>query len=98
MENNDLNLSYKKLITSIPKNNYKKSQKDLIEKGLKEWRWRFIKINDKMTVEISYLEPKDKKRYYLSKNNEWVERTVNSKYDNYVVKQYFCYSEKKIDK
>lgn len=58
-----------------------------------EWRWRFLKFDDKHVVEISYKLPDLTKRMYFNKNEEWVIREVPSDYDIYVYDQYFYYTD-----
>jgi hypothetical protein len=59
-----------------------------------EWRWRFLQLpKDRLIVEISYLNSDgDNKRIYFNKSGNWVNRIIDPIYDNYVVKQYFYYS------
>ena len=86
-------LSYNNIVKSIPTNSYKSEQKELLKKGLKEWRWRFIKLDRHMKVEISCNEI-NKHRLYLLDNGDWVKRKISDIYDDFVVKQYYYYSRK----
>jgi len=77
----------------IPDNNFLKP--DIIKRNesTKEWRWRIIIIKHKSYAEISYYETKTKKRFYMSgKTNKWEEQEVNPLFDEYVKKEYYCYT------
>jgi hypothetical protein len=58
-----------------------------------EWRWRFLEIDKKKKVEISYLKYDSDQRVYYNYNGEWVPRTVDPIYDTYVIEQYYYYSD-----
>lgn len=77
----------------IPKNNLTVPDINKLKKCCKEWRWRIIEINDKSYAEISYFEPKTKKRFYMSgRTNSWEEQKVDPIYDKHVKEQYFYYT------
>lgn len=86
------NISYKKVLSSIPKDSYKEEHKEKLTNCNKEWRWRFIKINHRLVAEISSYDPKTDKRLYLDANNKWVECNISSDYDKLVYKQYYYYT------
>ena len=92
-ENAKNKLIYSKILNSIPKNNYGSPQENLLNNGMKEWRWRFMLINGNKLVEISYKEPMKTKRHYLTVDNKWVERNISNKFDKCVVKEFYCYSK-----
>lgn len=86
------NISYKKVLASIPKDSYREEHKEKLTDCNKEWRWRFIKINNRLRAEISSYDSKTNKRLYLTTKNIWVECNVSSNYDKLVYKQYFYYT------
>ena len=107
-ENEDINkniknknnlLSLENVMDSIPKNSLKQENKELLNQGKIEWRWRFYKINDKRICEISYFDLKINKRTYATKNSIWREYTDNEiieytdKYKDNIVDQYYFYSD-----
>jgi hypothetical protein len=94
---NDINeeITYTNILDTIPfdskefpmeKTNWKELNKI-------EWRWRFLKFNDKTTVEISYINPNSTHRTHFNKKGEWVERDVPKIYDEYVDKTYYYYTD-----
>ena len=86
-------LNYKKILETIPPNNYKIPQIDKLKKGLIEWRWRFIQlVGSKLVVEISHYDLKSKTRFYLKESGNWVKRDIPKEYDKFVIKKYYYYS------
>ena len=86
---------------TIPKNNYKEPQHLLVD-HMVESRWRFLHIPVtvegkqpfiKKMVEISKKTPSEK-RVYLNKNMNWIETDIDPIYDNFVVEQYYVYTNK----
>lgn len=57
-----------------------------------EYRWRYLKINNEEYIEISYKDPKDEKRLYMSNNGKWIEKDVDEYWNNYVYKEKYSYS------
>ena len=88
-------IDYKKMVeTTIPTNARKTPDKKALESGLKEWRWRVLKFSeDERKVEMSYFDPKDKKRYFLNNKGIWVMREVSTRYDDLVVEEYYYYPD-----
>lgn len=78
------------LTESIPVN-AQSSPDDNLAKNNVEWRWRFIKINNKEFVEISHKKP-NSARLYINKFGDWVERKIDPEFDKYVAKQFYSYS------
>ena len=64
-----------------------------------EWRWRFMKFQNKSVAEISFIKNKtnSSRLYYnpLSQNesDEYIKRDISSIYDDYVTEQYFVYTK-----
>jgi hypothetical protein len=86
-------IEYNKVISSIPKDATDKPNIDLFKQGYREWRWRFLKFNEKKTVEISYRDNDDKeKRFYLNKSKKWINKEISLKYDKFVQITYYYYS------
>ena len=79
------------LINAIPANAYSEEQKEL-KKYKTEWRWRFLKINDKTVVEISFCEP-NKERQYVDKFGKWISYNVDPMFDQFVTKAYYYYAD-----
>jgi hypothetical protein len=87
---------------TIPNNNYRESQ-PLLVGHMVELRWRFLHIQTtiddekqsfiKKMVEISKKTPSDK-RVYLNKNMNWTDVEIDPIYDNFVVEQYYVYTDK----
>jgi len=85
-------LSKKEILDSIPIN-YQTTKNTILETTHIEWRWRFFKFPNKKneTVEISYKSP-NKKRKYIDKTGEWVERDISNDIDNFVISEYYHYT------
>jgi hypothetical protein len=93
LETNDVNTIDYTAKLDIPCNSYLKPDIVKRDKSFKEWRWRIINIKHKSYAEISYYEIKTKKRFYMSgKTNAWEEQEIDSSFDNYVEKEYYCYT------
>ena len=81
----------------IPKNSVKKPLDKNIwqKKYTTEWRWRFLQLTKdehNLSVEISYVTGKNKKRIYLNHDGQWVERNIPKEYDQFVKKCYYYYT------
>ena len=64
-------ITYTDIMETIPKNYAKKPMENWKDKHKIEWRWRFLKLpNDKLIVEISYMDSKNEKRIYFNKSGE----------------------------
>lgn len=82
------------IMETIPKNRSEKPMENWSDHKKIEWRWRFLKLpNDKQIVEISYIESKNKDRIYFNKSREWVKRIVDPVYDQFVVKEFYYYTD-----
>jgi len=79
-------------LSIIPPDALKEADNNKIDQGHKEWRWRILKINDNPKVEISYLDPKDNKRYYINNKGKWIDKRLSKEYDLYVIKKYYYYT------
>jgi hypothetical protein len=79
------------LKNSIPINALDKSDLNM-SKTYIEWRWRIFNIKQKEYVEISYQIPNGK-RIFINKYSEWTDKTPDNDFDNFVIKQYFSYTE-----
>ena len=100
-EPQNLKIDYPSIVNTIPKNSYIEPQLDKNNKT--ETRWRFLCIpqqnlpsNDpnsksRKFVEISRKRPNNTREYL--KYMKWVECVVDSVFDQYVVKQYYYYSD-----
>lgn len=106
-EPKDFKIDYYSIIQTIPENSYTEPQLDKYDKI--ETRWRFLiipshilsknlpnknkqKIEDKKLVEISRKKP-NLNREYLNKNMKWVESTIDPIFDQFVIKEYYYYSD-----
>jgi len=95
--NDDINgkLTYTNIIDSIPKNYYKKPIENWEQDNKTEWRWRFLKYNNKKTIEISYLKPYSNKRMFFNKMGTWTNCEVSRIYDDCVFKECYYYASNK---
>ena len=84
-------LCYQTIIDSLPDPNFKEPNLQWRTKAV-EWRWRFYKIGDKKVVEMSFLEPNSNERIYVDKNNNYIKSTISNEYDNYLVEEYYFYT------
>lgn len=94
-KDNDLcgKITYTNIMETIPENKVEKQIDNWKNFYKSEWRWRFLRLSkDKFVVEISCMKNNSDVRTYYNKKGEWVERKVDNIYDNYVEKQYFCYT------
>ncbi len=59
-----------------------------------EWRWRFLKFNNRFVVEVSYLNSCNVlDRYYCNKYGQWINNVdADTNYDKYVVEIYYVYT------
>lgn len=101
----DYSIDYSSILKTVPENSYIEPQSDKLDKV--EMRWRFLciptsnlsksnknnnKDKFKKLVEISRMK-NNSNREYLNKNMKWVEAVVDPIFDQFVVKQYFYYSD-----
>ncbi|QKF94264.1 hypothetical protein QKU48_gp0806 [Fadolivirus algeromassiliense] len=95
-------ITYTEILDSIPGNRTEKQLPDWKKKYTTEWRWRFIRFNivdrdnkqiEKYVAEISYIKYNSDKRIYFNRHGQWVNRTIDPAYDQFVEKQYFVYTD-----
>jgi hypothetical protein len=84
--------SIDKIIKTIPPHYYNYKNEELHKNNI-EWRWRFIKINNDIFVEISYKKPNNK-RLFINKSGKWTEKYIDAYYDQFVKKEIYYYSQK----
>lgn len=84
-------LNLKEVKGSIPENSQKKPNKSL-SNIMREYRWRFLKVNDKIFTEISYKDPNNE-RLYKDKYGEWKYSEISKDYDNNIIDEYYYYEE-----
>lgn len=89
----DKPLDYQKILSIIPPDAKTDPDSTKIDKGHKEWRWRILKVNNKPKVEISYLDPSNKKRYYINNKGKWVDKKLSKEYDLCVIKKFYYYTD-----
>ncbi|GAG94663.1 unnamed protein product [marine sediment metagenome] len=63
-------ITYTSIIESIPETSVKEPISDWKKKYKKEWRWRFIKLNKRLVVEISYIDNDSNERMYFNDLDE----------------------------
>ena len=86
-------ITYTSVLETIPENSSEVPMKNWQNVYSKEWRWRFLKLsNNKLTVEISYLDKNDMNRLYFNRYGKWVQRNVDPIFDNYVIREHYYYS------
>lgn len=80
------------VLSSIPKSHVKEEDK-ILKKTLAEWRWRIYKLPNKQNevVEISYKKPNETRKY-IDKFGNWIEYSMDERYDKYIIDKYFVYS------
>ncbi|AYV81679.1 MAG: hypothetical protein Harvfovirus51_11 [Harvfovirus sp.] len=86
-------IGYNAVIQTIPKESYIVAQPDKKDKIEIRWRFIHIPIQGKIhkVVEISKNSPFSV-REYLNKNSEWVKTEIDPIYDQFVVRQFFYYT------
>ena len=84
-------ITYTTVMESIPKDRRETTVPNWQDKYKTEWRWRFMTLPDRRTVEISYTTVGEPRKYF-NKNGQWVEREVPQVYDKYVDKVLYYYS------
>ncbi|ARF09578.1 hypothetical protein Indivirus_1_201 [Indivirus ILV1] len=84
-------ISYTSVIESIPENKLNSPISNWEKDYNTEWRWRFMKDNERHIVEISK-KNKGESRLYYNKYGEWVVRNIDDSYDKFVVKEYYVYT------
>lgn len=84
-------LNIEDIYSTIPKKSTEKQNKELCKTEI-EWRWRLLKFNKATKLELSRYDPNAKVRSYLNNEGAWCERNVDKKYDEYVTKQFFYYT------
>jgi len=88
---NDKNITFTNVMDNLPKGYTSVKNKEWRNEKTIKWRWRFLKFNNKTTVEISYKYPHENKRIYFNKNGNWVYRDVPKIYNQYVENIYYYY-------
>jgi len=83
--------NYSDLLSIIPEGHFDTAQPEL-KKVHTEWRWRLLNIDGKRYLETSY-EKVGSQRLYLNKNEKYIERIVDTKYDKFVTKSFYYYSK-----
>jgi len=89
-------LNYDKVKDSIPADALTAPLPNWVSLNKIEWRWRFMVLPDKPNnkiVEISKMTPYSINREYVKPNGEWVFRKISSVYDEYVIEEYFYYTD-----
>lgn len=81
------------LLKIIPKSCYDNENTSL-QNTMTEWRWRILKIGEKYYTEISMKHPNNN-RIYMTKFEKWVEKDIDTSYDQYVIKKFYYYTELK---
>lgn len=93
--NNDISgkITLTNVLNTIPTNSIESRIPNWRDTKKVEWRWRFLRFNNRRTVEISYLDrmDEDNERVYFNKHGEWVKRDVPEIYNSYVYKTCYYY-------
>lgn len=85
-------LTYTNILETIPNSKLETPIVEWQKNHKTEWRWRFLKFDNRHVAEISYVDRIANKRLYFNKHGEWVERVVSPVYDPYVDKIYYVYT------
>jgi hypothetical protein len=91
---NDLSkkITFTNVMETIPQNSTEVASINWKEERKTEWRWRFMEFsNNHKIVEISY-QTYNSDRHYFNKFGNWVKRDIPNVYNNYVIKEYYYYS------
>lgn len=95
LNNNDISgkLTYTNIKEIIPDNYLTKQINFWHDIYKTEWRWRFLKFNNRHVLELSYVNADDcNNRYYCNKFGEWVNNIVVSpEYDKFIDEVYYVY-------
>jgi hypothetical protein len=86
-------LTYTNILQTIPPNKVTDRNIELLNNGKTEWRWRFLKFENRFVTEISYLKKDMSNRLFFNKNGQWIEREIDPIYDEYVVETYYYYTD-----
>ena len=92
VKNKTIILSLKDIIATIPQNSVKK-ENPLLKLTHTEWRWRFFNINGRKMIEISKLEPNNK-RIYMNNTGNWINHDDNNNLNNFIVNEIYSYVDK----
>lgn len=84
-------VTFTNIIDNLPKGYTYIKNKDWKTSAQIKWRWRFMKLNNKSIVEISYKYPHEEKRIYFNKHGNWVHREVPKIYNQFVEKIAYYY-------
>jgi uncharacterized FlgJ-related protein len=89
---NTKKVNKKEILNSIPENATNHPDEEQ-KKSKTEWRWRVYKINGKEYIEISFT--KNNKKLFLNHLNKWIsfQESELEKYKNFIVKEYYYYTE-----
>ena len=93
LESDKYSICKKTVLNSIPEPNVSVPVPELAKVKI-EWRWRFMKINNKDFIEISQKEH-NSSRLYINSECQWVSRTISSEFDKYIEKTIYAYLDKK---
>jgi hypothetical protein len=85
-------LTYTSILESIPENKVNNPIQNWQTKYKTEWRWRFLKFDNRHVVEISYLDRNSNVRMYFNKYGKWVNESVAKVYNQYIDKEYYAYT------
>ena len=58
-------LTYTHILETIPSTKTSIRNLELLKQGKTEWRWRFLKFENRFVTEISYIKPNMDKRMYF---------------------------------
>lgn len=87
------NITKTTMLETIPDRNIK-YDKNWRNKKLTQWKWRFLTINNKSIVEISYKKwNSNTSKYYIKHTNSWQNRIVDPVYDQFVTEIYYYYTK-----
>jgi hypothetical protein len=92
----EIKLLKSNIFKSIPKNSFKVQQKNEKFKKMREYRWRFFRIYNSKTdfkdfVEISYLDPNNKRKC-INNNHDWIDKEIDQLYEKFIVDEFYFYS------
>ena len=93
-DSNDISgkITYTNILNIIPDGSMKQQLNNWEKKFKTEWRWRFLKFDNRSVVEISFIKNDNIKRVYFNRYGKWVEREIDPLFDKFVDEVYYYYT------
>lgn len=85
-------VNFEELLGMIPKPNYEQPIPEFQGTWKTEWRWRFLAMQGRDVLEISY-QTGNNPRIYFTNSGEWRERKIDPVFDKYVIRKMYHYTK-----